>query len=164
MLWGFCQPLKPPTTEGSCVICIAEQCPGEAHDEPSRTSQTFLSSDFLIISGGLFPFSVHGKLRPRTAGPVVWQSWVGKVLTSCSVPLFILKTTIVWLSVTLEEERVRERVCVHTQIHAHLCKNTLKSNVLVHGVEAPGARNFWAVIWRVTWWIGRRETSTLSWF
>lgn len=144
MPWGFASLSTPHNWVSMCYL-QAERCPGAVHDEPSRTSQTFLSSDFLIISGGLFPFPVHGKLKPRTAGLVGWQRWVEKVLTSCSVPLFIviLKTTIVWLSVTLEE---REKECVC----AHMCKNILKSNILVRGVEAPGAHNFWAIIWRVT--------------
>jgi hypothetical protein len=35
-----------------------------------KTFQTFLSSDFLVISGGQFLFSIHGKPRLETASLV----------------------------------------------------------------------------------------------
>lgn len=147
MPWGFCQPSQTPTAVCSCVIHIAELCPGKEYDELSRTSD-FLQT--LIISGDLFPFPVHGKLSPGTTGLVDWRRWVGKALTSCSVPLFIFFEN---------RHSLTPSYCGGSCVWVCVC---VKSNILVHGVKAPTAHRFWAVIWMVTWPVGRKETLTLS--
>ena len=128
---GFASP-QTPTTECSCAIYVAEFCPGEVHDSLSTTFQTVFSSNGLIISGDLFPFSVHGKLRPKAAGLGDWQRWV-EVLTSRSVPLvlYTLKTTIAWLKIY--SGGLCDCVCVCVCV---------KSHIVVHGVQAPGHTDF----------------------
>ena len=93
---GFASP-QTPTTECSCAIYVAEFCPGKVHDSLSTTFQTVFSSNSLIISGDLFPFSVHGEPRPRAAGLADWRRSRSSDLSPGPLVLFTLKTTTVWL-------------------------------------------------------------------
>lgn len=148
---GFASP-QTPTTECSCAIYVAEFCPGEVHDSLSTAFQTVFSSNSLVISGDLFPFSVHGEPRPRAAGLADWRtSRRSSDLSPGPLVLFTLKTTTAWLRIC--SGGLCDCVCVC------VCK---KSHCGAWG-ESPRAHRFWAVIWMALWSAGRRSPP-LFWF